>query len=146
MQQAVLHHFPEAQTTYKFFHRDANIYFTRQCYEQFVATIPCAHTFPLLLLFLPVDILEARVLHLISDTRGTHLAAKYMPLFQAFIPRLPCRLSLQAVPGPGILRSACARQRRRPHRDRSVRSLGRGDLLGSATFGHSKRDLFYDSR
>ncbi|KAI0270803.1 Quinolinate phosphoribosyl transferase [Russula aff. rugulosa BPL654] len=31
MQQAVLHHFPEAQTTYKFTHRDANVYFTRQC-------------------------------------------------------------------------------------------------------------------
>src|SRR5260370_7514907 len=47
MQQAVLHHFPDAQTTYKFSNRNANLYFTRQCYEQFVATIPCAHTFPL---------------------------------------------------------------------------------------------------
>src|SRR6267154_885828 len=110
MQQAVLHHFPEAQTTYKFSHRDANVYFTRQCHEQFVATIPCAHTFPLLLLFLSVDILEASVLRLIPDTRGTHLATKHMPLFQAFVPRLPCCLSLQAVPGPGILRSACTRQ------------------------------------
>jgi hypothetical protein len=146
MQQAVLHHFPEAQTTYKFTHRDANVYFTRKCYEQFVATIPCAHTFPLLLLSLSLDILEARVLHLISDTRGTHLAAKHVPLFQAFVPRLPCCLSLQAVPGPGNLRSARTRQRRRPHRNRSVRPLGRSDLLGSAAFGHSKRDLLYDSR
>ncbi|KAH9995740.1 nicotinate phosphoribosyltransferase [Russula vinacea] len=40
MQQAVLHHFPDAQSTYQFTHRDANIYFTRQCYEQFAATIP----------------------------------------------------------------------------------------------------------
>ena len=81
MQQAVLHHFPEAQTTYKFTHRDANVYFTRQSYEQFVATIPCAHTFPPLLLFLSLDILEARVLHLISDIQGTHLATKHVPLF-----------------------------------------------------------------
>jgi len=47
MQHAVLHHFPEAQTTYKFSHRDANIYFTRQCYEQFVATIPSFSTLSL---------------------------------------------------------------------------------------------------
>ncbi|KAH9958543.1 nicotinate phosphoribosyltransferase [Russula dissimulans] len=40
MQQAVLRHFPSAQTTYKFTHRDAGVYFTRQCYEQFVAAIP----------------------------------------------------------------------------------------------------------
>jgi hypothetical protein len=68
-------------------------------------------------LFLSLDILEARVLHLIPDTRGTHLAAKHVPLFQAFVPRLPCRISLQAVPGPRILRSARTRQRRRPHRN-----------------------------
>lgn len=86
MQQAVLHHFPEAQTTYKFSHRDANIYFTRQCYEQFVASIPCARMFPLLLLFLYVDILEVRVLNFIFDTRGTHLVTKHMPVFQAFVP------------------------------------------------------------
>ncbi len=85
MQQAVLHHFPDAQTTYKFSHRDANIYLTRQCYEQFVATIPCAYTFPLLL-FPFLDMLEARVLHLIFDARGAHLAANYMSLSQAFVP------------------------------------------------------------
>ncbi|KAI0249857.1 nicotinate phosphoribosyltransferase [Lactifluus subvellereus] len=39
MQQAVLHHFPDAQSTYRFTHRDANVYFTRPCYEQFVAAI-----------------------------------------------------------------------------------------------------------
>ena len=50
MQQAVLHHFPDAQSTYKFTHRDTDVYFTRQCYEQFVAAIPRAHAF--LLLFL----------------------------------------------------------------------------------------------
>ena len=55
MQQAVLHHFPDAQSTYQFTHRDANIYFTRQCYEQFATTIPRAHAFPHLLLFLSAD-------------------------------------------------------------------------------------------
>ncbi|KAH9057885.1 nicotinate phosphoribosyltransferase [Lactarius vividus] len=34
MQQAVLHHFPSVQATYRFTHRDANVYFTRPCYEQ----------------------------------------------------------------------------------------------------------------
>jgi nicotinate phosphoribosyltransferase len=46
MQQAVLRHFPDAQSTYKFTHRDAGVYFTRQCYEKFVAAIPRAHTCP----------------------------------------------------------------------------------------------------
>ncbi|KAI9462158.1 nicotinate phosphoribosyltransferase [Russula earlei] len=40
MQQAVLHHFPSAHTTYRFTHRDAGVYFTRQCYEEFVAAVP----------------------------------------------------------------------------------------------------------
>ncbi|KAI0293813.1 nicotinate phosphoribosyltransferase [Russula brevipes] len=40
MQQAVLHHFPDAQSTYKFIHRDAGVYFTRECYEQFLTAIP----------------------------------------------------------------------------------------------------------
>ncbi|KAI0259862.1 nicotinate phosphoribosyltransferase, partial [Gloeopeniophorella convolvens] len=39
MQQAVLHHFPDAQCTYRFVHRDPDVYFTRACYEQFVASI-----------------------------------------------------------------------------------------------------------
>ncbi|KAH9178346.1 nicotinate phosphoribosyltransferase [Lactarius sanguifluus] len=39
MQQAVLHHFPSVQATYRFTHRDANVYFTRPCYEQFVVAI-----------------------------------------------------------------------------------------------------------
>ncbi|KAI0297289.1 nicotinate phosphoribosyltransferase [Multifurca ochricompacta] len=39
MQQAVLHHFPDTQSTYKFTHRDAGVYFTRQSYEQFVTAI-----------------------------------------------------------------------------------------------------------
>ncbi|KAH8994801.1 nicotinate phosphoribosyltransferase [Lactarius akahatsu] len=39
MQQAVLHHFPSVQVTYRFTHRDANVYFTRSCYEQFVVAI-----------------------------------------------------------------------------------------------------------
>jgi len=33
MQQAVLHHFPCSQATYRFIHRDKNIFFTRQCIE-----------------------------------------------------------------------------------------------------------------
>ncbi|KAF8274821.1 nicotinate phosphoribosyltransferase [Lactarius quietus] len=39
MQQAVLHHFPSVQTTYRFTHRDADVYFNRSCYEQFVVSI-----------------------------------------------------------------------------------------------------------
>ena len=45
MQQAVLHHFPGVQATYRFTHRDANVYFTRSCYEKFLVTISRAHTF-----------------------------------------------------------------------------------------------------
>ena len=52
MQQAVLRHFPDAQSTYKFTHRDADVYFTRQCYERFVAAIPRAHA-PLLFVLSP---------------------------------------------------------------------------------------------
>ena len=51
MQQAVLHHFPDAQSTYQFTNRDASIYSTCQCYEQFAVT-----HFPHLLLFLSADI------------------------------------------------------------------------------------------
>jgi len=39
MQQAVLHHFPDVQATYRFTHRDKNIYFTRTCIEQFHAAV-----------------------------------------------------------------------------------------------------------
>jgi nicotinate phosphoribosyltransferase len=39
MQQAVLHHFPGVQATYRFTHRDANVYFTRSCFKQFVEAI-----------------------------------------------------------------------------------------------------------
>jgi nicotinate phosphoribosyltransferase len=35
MQQAVLHHFPDAQATYRFTHRDKTTIFTRHCVEQF---------------------------------------------------------------------------------------------------------------
>ncbi|KAH9999212.1 nicotinate phosphoribosyltransferase [Russula compacta] len=47
MQQAVLHHFPDAQSTYRFTHRDASVYFSRQCYEQFAAAIPWFSTLSL---------------------------------------------------------------------------------------------------
>jgi nicotinate phosphoribosyltransferase len=43
MQQAVLHHFPTVQATYRFTHRDANVYFTRTCYEMFVGAISQFH-------------------------------------------------------------------------------------------------------
>lgn len=43
MQQAVLHHFPTVQATYRFTHRDANVYFTRTCYEMFVVAISQFH-------------------------------------------------------------------------------------------------------
>jgi hypothetical protein len=35
MQQAVLHHFPYAQATYRFTHRDKDVFFTRKCVEEF---------------------------------------------------------------------------------------------------------------
>ncbi|KAI0324326.1 nicotinate phosphoribosyltransferase [Cubamyces sp. BRFM 1775] len=35
MQQAVLHHFPGVEGTYRFTHRDKDVYFTRECFERF---------------------------------------------------------------------------------------------------------------
>jgi len=110
MQQAVLHHFPDAQSTYNFTHRDANIYFTRQCYEQFAAAIPREHSFLLLLLFLFADKLDARVLRPVFDALGTYLATRYVPVFQTVVPRLLGRLSLQAISGPSVLRATRLRQ------------------------------------
>ncbi|KAL5532607.1 NPT1 [Sanghuangporus sanghuang] len=40
MQQAVLRHFPDVQATYRFTHRDADVYFTRECYERYIETLP----------------------------------------------------------------------------------------------------------
>ncbi|EGN99004.1 hypothetical protein SERLA73DRAFT_108274 [Serpula lacrymans var. lacrymans S7.3] len=39
MQQAVLSHFPEAQATYRFTHRDNNVYFTRSCIDEFESAL-----------------------------------------------------------------------------------------------------------
>ncbi|KAI0084339.1 nicotinate phosphoribosyltransferase [Irpex rosettiformis] len=39
MQQAVLHHFPDAQATYKFTHRDKDVFFTRQCFDLFKESV-----------------------------------------------------------------------------------------------------------
>jgi nicotinate phosphoribosyltransferase len=39
MQQAVLHHFPEAQATYRFTHRDTDVFFTRKCIEEFKVAV-----------------------------------------------------------------------------------------------------------
>jgi nicotinate phosphoribosyltransferase len=35
MQQAVMHHFPDAQATYRFAHRDTDVFFTRESIEEF---------------------------------------------------------------------------------------------------------------
>jgi nicotinate phosphoribosyltransferase len=35
MQQAVMHHFPDAQATYRFAHRDTDVFFTRESVEAF---------------------------------------------------------------------------------------------------------------
>ncbi|PAV24028.1 nicotinate phosphoribosyltransferase [Pyrrhoderma noxium] len=40
MQQSVLRHFPDVQTTYRFTHRDPDVYFTRSCYERYLQVIP----------------------------------------------------------------------------------------------------------
>ena len=39
MQQAVLHHFPAVQATYRFTHRGKDAIFTRNCVEQFQAEV-----------------------------------------------------------------------------------------------------------
>lgn len=96
----------------------------------------CAYFPPLLLLFLRVDVSDARVLRPIPDARGAHLAAKRVPVFRACVPRLPRRLSLQTLSSPSVFRAARTRQQRGPHRDRSVRHMGGSDLLGSAPNGH----------
>lgn len=45
MQQAVLHHFPDAQATYRFTHRDKDVFFTRQSIDEFKAAIPSMFPF-----------------------------------------------------------------------------------------------------
>ncbi|THH12093.1 hypothetical protein EW145_g221 [Phellinidium pouzarii] len=39
MQQAVLRHFPNAQATYRFTHRDKNVYFTKECYNRYLTAL-----------------------------------------------------------------------------------------------------------
>jgi nicotinate phosphoribosyltransferase len=39
MQQAVMHHFPDAQATYRFTHRDTDVLFTRESIEEFKAAV-----------------------------------------------------------------------------------------------------------
>ncbi|KAF9803225.1 hypothetical protein IEO21_09719 [Rhodonia placenta] len=39
MQQAVLHHFRDVQATYRFTHRDTDVLFTRDCFEQFKRSV-----------------------------------------------------------------------------------------------------------
>lgn len=39
MQQAVLHHFPDAQATYRFTHRDKDVPFTRECVDAYKAAV-----------------------------------------------------------------------------------------------------------
>ncbi|KAI0059188.1 nicotinate phosphoribosyltransferase [Artomyces pyxidatus] len=40
MQQAVLHHFPDTQATYRFTHRDKDVFFTRACFERLKTALP----------------------------------------------------------------------------------------------------------
>ena len=40
MQQAVLSHFPNALSTYRFTHRDRDVFFSKECYNCFVEAIP----------------------------------------------------------------------------------------------------------
>ncbi|CAL1712964.1 unnamed protein product [Somion occarium] len=39
MQQAVYRHFPKVVATYRFTHRDPNVYFTRECYELYLESL-----------------------------------------------------------------------------------------------------------
>ncbi|OBZ72659.1 Nicotinate phosphoribosyltransferase [Grifola frondosa] len=39
MQQAVLHHFPDVHATYKFTHRDKDVFFPRHCFERFKLSV-----------------------------------------------------------------------------------------------------------
>lgn len=39
MQQAVLHHFPDAMATYRFTHRDKDVFFTRESVEEFKTVV-----------------------------------------------------------------------------------------------------------
>jgi nicotinate phosphoribosyltransferase len=39
MQQAVLHHFPDTQATYRFTHRDKDVFFTRKSIEEFKTAV-----------------------------------------------------------------------------------------------------------
>ena len=39
MQQAVLQHFPGVQGTYRFTHRDKDVFFTRECFDLFVRSV-----------------------------------------------------------------------------------------------------------
>ena len=58
MQQAVLHHFPDVQATYRFTHRDKDRFFSEQCIQQFCSSVsrqyhscPCStllHVSPIL--------------------------------------------------------------------------------------------------
>lgn len=44
MQQAILHHFPDVQATYRFTHRSSeDVKFSRECFERFKASIPRAY-------------------------------------------------------------------------------------------------------
>ena len=45
MQQAVLQHFPTVQATYKFTHRDEDVYFTKECFNLFVESIKRTSTY-----------------------------------------------------------------------------------------------------
>lgn len=44
MQQAVLHHFPDATASYRFTHRDKDVFFTRESVEEFKVTVSREYT------------------------------------------------------------------------------------------------------
>lgn len=43
MQQAVLHHFPDSEATYRFTHRDRDVFFTRKSIDEFKVAVARAH-------------------------------------------------------------------------------------------------------
>lgn len=87
-----------------------------------------------------------RVLHPITDLRRACLAPKHLSIFQARLHRFPLILSLPACPSSGDLCATWTRERRWPHRDRSLWAVGGGDPLGGAPHGDAERDLLYDCR
>ncbi|KAI0048993.1 nicotinate phosphoribosyltransferase [Auriscalpium vulgare] len=103
MQQAVLRHFPGRQSTYRFTHRDKDVYFTRTCYEQFLASIP--HFASLALTPAERAWLEETCPYFTSDYLDYLATYRFKPeqVHVEFVPRTPGadvgRIEMEAV-GP----------------------------------------------